>query len=94
MIIYPPYIADTIPTFTTNKIIIPFSQNPALSIEEVSGFKLIIKDYLSSNIIANFTAAADNTHLNYNVDTRSGEVTFDIKENKDKIIEQINRNEN
>lgn len=76
MIIYPPYIADTIPTFTTNKIVIPFSQNPAVSIEEVNSFKLIIKDYLSSNIIAFSTAAADNTHLIYNADTKSGEVIF------------------
>lgn len=76
MIIYPPYIADTIPAFTRDKIVIPFSQNPAVSIEEVSSFKLIIKDYLSSNIIAFSTAAADSTHLNYNVDTKSGEVIF------------------
>ena len=76
MIIYPPFIGDTIPAFTTDKIVIPFSQNPAVSIDEVSGFKLIIKDYLSSNIIAFSTAAANSTHLTYNVDTKSGEVIF------------------
>ena len=76
MIIYPPFIADTIPAFTEDKIIIPFSQNPAVSIEEVSNFKLIIQDYLSSNIIAFSTAAANNTHLIYNADTESGEVIF------------------
>ena len=76
MIIYPPFIADTIPAFTTDKIVIPFSQNPAVSIEEVSNFKLIIQDYLSSNIIAFSTAAANNTHLIYNADTKSGEVIF------------------
>ena len=94
MIIYPPLIGDTIPAFTTDKIVIPFQQNPAVKIEEVTSFGLLIKDYLNSNIIAIFTAAADNIHLNYNINTRSGDVTFDIKENKDKIIEQINRNEN
>ena len=76
MIIYPPFIRDTIPAFTTDKIVIPFSQNPAVSIDEVSGFKLIIKDYLSSNIIAYSTAAANDTNLIYNVDTKSGEVIF------------------
>ena len=76
MIIYPPFITDTIPAFTTDKIVIPFSQNPAVSIEEVNSFKLIIQDYLSSNIIAFSTAAANNTHLIYNADTKSGEVIF------------------
>ena len=59
MIIYPPFIADTIPAFTKDKIIIPFQQNPAVSIEEVNSFSLIVKDYLSSNILLNLTAAAD-----------------------------------
>ena len=76
MIIYPPFIADTIPAFTTDKIVIPFSQNPAVSIEEVNSFKLIIQDYLSSNFIAFSTTAANNTHLIYNADTKSGEVIF------------------
>ena len=76
MIIYPPLIADTIPAFTTNKIVIPFSQNQAVSIDDVSSFKLIIKDYLSSNIIAFSTTAKDNIHLIYNEDTKSGEVIF------------------
>ena len=76
MIIYPPFIGDTIPAFTKDKIVIPFSQNPAVKIEEVSSFKLIIKDYLNSNIIAFSTAAANNTHLIYNADTESGEVIF------------------
>jgi hypothetical protein len=38
MIIYPPYIADTIPAFTKDIIKIPFSQNPAVSIDEVTCF--------------------------------------------------------
>lgn len=58
MIIYPPFIADTIPAFTTNKIIIPFQQNPAVHPNEVVTFKLIIKDYINSNIIAFSPAAA------------------------------------
>lgn len=76
MIIYPPFIGDTIPAFAKDKIVIPFSQNPAVSIEEVKSFKLIIKDYLNSNIIAFSIAAANTTNLIYNVDTKSGEVIF------------------
>ena len=74
MIIYPPFIGDTIPAFTTDKIVIPFSQNPAVDINEVTGFELIIKDYISSEYIANLSAAADT--ISYNSITKSGEVTF------------------
>jgi hypothetical protein len=52
MIIYPPFIADTIPAFTSSQIKIPFSQNPAVSLEEIAGFSLIIKDYQNSAIKA------------------------------------------
>lgn len=92
MIIYPPFIADTIPAFTNDKIIIPFQQNPAVSIEEVNSFSLIVKDYLSSNILLNLTAAADTEHLRYNSNTRMGEVIFNIADNKTKLIEEINNN--
>lgn len=93
MIIYPPLIADTIPAFTTDKIVIPFSQNPAVSIKEVTSFGLIVKDYLSSNIIANLTAAADTMYLSYNSDTKSGEVIFDIVKWKEDEIARINADE-
>ena len=93
MIIYPPFIADTIPAFTTDKIVIPFSQNPAVSIKEVTSFGLIVKDYLSSNIIANLTAAADTMYLSYNSDTKSGEVIFDIVKWKEDEIARINADE-
>lgn len=92
MIIYPPFIADTIPAFTNDKITIPFQQNPAVSIEEVNSFSLIVKDYLSSNILLNLTAIADAEHLHYNSNTRMGEVIFDIADNKTKLIEEINNN--
>lgn len=92
MIIYPPFIADTIPAFTKDKIIIPFQQNPVVGIEEVNSFSLIVKDYLSSNILLNLTAAADTEHLHYNSNTRMGEVVFDIADNKTKLIEEINNN--
>jgi hypothetical protein len=51
MIIYPPLIGDIIPAFTTEKIIIPYSHNPAVGKGEIQSFKLQIKDYLTSTII-------------------------------------------
>ena len=52
MIIYPPLIADTIPAFTANKVIVPFENNPAVAIGQATkGFQLAIKDYNSSKII-------------------------------------------
>ena len=74
MIIYPPLIADTIPAFTTDKIIIPFSQNPAVGMVEVQSFKLIIKDYLTSTPLTVLSASKDS--MSYNPVTKSGEVTF------------------
>lgn len=52
MIIYPPLIADTIPAFTTTAVKIPFENNPAVVLSSVKGFRLIVKDYNSSKIIA------------------------------------------
>ena len=74
MIIYPPLIADTIPAFTTDKIVIPFSQNPAVGMAEVQSFKLIVKDYLASTPLAVLSTSKDS--ISYNPITKSGEVTF------------------
>lgn len=52
MIIYPPLIADTIPAFTADAVKIPFENNPAVFLSSIKGFKLIVKDYNSSSIIA------------------------------------------
>ena len=51
MIIYPPLIAETIPSFTSSGIVIPFEWNPAVGIDEVSGFSLQIKSYQSGLVI-------------------------------------------
>lgn len=48
MITYPPQIAETIPAFVKDQIIIPFKWNPAVSASEVKGFSLLVKD-LASN---------------------------------------------
>lgn len=71
MIIYPPLIADTIPAFTVDKVIVPFENNPAVFLSSVKGFKLIVKDYNSSSIIAYGTAE-------YTTDIID-EVPFEIK---------------
>lgn len=59
MIIYPPFIADTIPAFTNNKIIIPFQENQAVARQQVTGFRLIVKDYQSSKIEATLSINKD-----------------------------------
>lgn len=61
MIIYPPYIADTIPAFTTEKIIIPFQENQAVHPQYVTGFRLIVKNYQSSKIEATLSINKDET---------------------------------
>ena len=61
MIIYPPIIADTIPAFTNEKIIIPFQENQAVAHQQITGFRLIIKDYQSSKIEATLSVNKDET---------------------------------
>ena len=68
MIIYPPYIADSIPAFTQNKVVIPFAQNPAVSLLEVTGFSLMIKNYITSELITTITTGMDT--LVYNPKTK------------------------
>ena len=72
MIIYPPIIGDTIPGFTNVEVKIPFQQNPAVSINEVKGFRLKVKNYNEPN---EFTSL-DSVNYTYNSETKTGEVTF------------------
>ena len=51
MIIYPPIIGDTIPAFTSDVIKIPFTHNPAVDLEGVQGFSLLIKEFANSKQI-------------------------------------------
>lgn len=76
MIIYPPYIADTIPAFTTDKIIIPFVMNPAADIRQVKSFRIKIMDYIKSEKLDIITSEIDKDNLSYNSETRSGTITF------------------
>ena len=72
MIIYPPIIGDTIPGFTNVEVKIPFQQNPAVSINEVKGFSLKVKNYNEPN---EFTSL-DSVNYTYDSKTKTGEVTF------------------
>ena len=78
MIIYPPLIADTISAFTTEQIVIPFSQNPAVSMNEVTGFQLMIKDYIKSEVIGYLHVGKESNAVKYNANTQSGEIMFNI----------------
>ena len=74
MIIYPPYIADTIPAFTTEKVKIPFAMNPAIDIEQINYFQIKIINYIDSSLIG--TVKTTKEDLQYNNKTKSGTVTF------------------
>lgn len=54
--LYPPIISESIPPFYEEngvaKITIPFSMNPAVSINDIQGFKLKIKTVFSNSLIA------------------------------------------
>lgn len=76
MIIYPPLIADTIPAFTNDKIVIPFVMNPAADISQVKSFQIKIMDYIKSEKLDTITLKRTEDNLNYNSETRSGIITF------------------
>lgn len=72
MIIYPPLIADTIPAFTTDKVIIPFTWNPAVSWTEVDTMVLQVKDQITSEVIGIITAIETDILEDYAVFNISG----------------------
>lgn len=74
MIIYPPYIADVIPAFTTEKVKIPFVMNPAIDIKQVNYFQIKIINYIDSDIIGSIKATKED--LQYDDKTKSGTITF------------------
>ena len=54
MNIYPPLIADSIPAFIKEKIIIPFTDNPAVSISDTTTYYLRIININNNEIIKTF----------------------------------------
>lgn len=84
MIIYPPLIANTIPAFASNKVIIPFTQNPAVGKEEYTAFKLRYKEYSDDGDYQILRMTINNSGYSYDPNTKNGELTFDFKDNKPK----------
>jgi hypothetical protein len=83
MIIYPPLIETTVPAFTSDTVTLTFSQNPAVSWDEITGFGLVMKHYTNSKTIDTlFTTKANAT---YNEETKIGTVTFAFNETKKPI---------
>ena len=74
MIIYPPLIENTIPAFTNDKVVITFSQNPAVAWGEVKYLGLVIKKYNNSTIITNLYIPASS--VEYDTNTKIGKATF------------------
>ena len=84
MIIYPPFIGETIPGFTNKTITIPFQCNPAVSIGEIKHFRLRIKDLINSDTLCELTVdtVRDKDNINYTEETNNGEVNFTFIENQ------------
>ena len=85
MIIYPPIIGDTIPGFTNIEIKIPFQQNPAVSINEIKGFRLKVKNYNEPNELISLDAD-DKNNYTYDSKTKTGEVTFKLSSDESVLL--------
>ncbi len=86
MIIYSPYISDTLPAFTNEKLIISYRQHPAVSIDEITGFSLMIKEYATSELL--YTLSTTN-YTKPNTTDQNGRVTFTLNgrdENNKEIV--------
>ena len=86
MIIYAPYIADTIPAFTTESIQIPFVMNPAINIGQVEYFQLKITNYINSSLVGTITAKKTTNNLIYDENTKSGSIKFYFTNNTNNIL--------
>jgi hypothetical protein len=85
MIIYPPFIGETIPGFTQTEIKIPFQCNPAVSFkEDIKHFRLRIKSLINSDTLCELTVDTeeDRENINYTEETNNGEITFTFIEDQ------------
>lgn len=57
-IVYAPVLAATLPACTPKTLIIPFTHNPAVSIDEVKRFYIVFKDINTSKVIHKFSAGS------------------------------------
>ena len=71
MIIYPPFIADTIPAFITTKVSIPFVMNPAVGVSQIKSFYLQINNYITDSQNKTSLTLFSNTWT-YDEKTKSG----------------------
>ena len=79
IIIYPPYIAETIPAFTVEQgLIIPFQNNPAVNWDDVGAIEIRIKD-LNSNLINYFHVYTTEGEVFFDRQTQSGEIRCSLR---------------
>ena len=69
--LYPPQLDGTLPAFTGATVVVPFAMNKAVSLSEVTGFRLKIKTTLN-DILINDNAPIESTNFT------NSSVTFDI----------------
>lgn len=87
MIIYPPFIGETIPAFQTDEVVIPFTQNPAVNMVQVTQFRLQIKDYMNSKVFDTLVVANKYPYVLYDENMKTGTVTFKFNDNKPTIAQ-------
>lgn len=80
MINYTPVIGDVVPAFTKNLIKIPYQNNPAVNSAGVSGFDIIVKDFLNSSEAAVSYSSKDFTEDTIKIELEDEEFSF--KENQ------------
>lgn len=93
MVRYPPFIADTVPAFTSDYIRIPFEQNPAVDFKGVTYFSTIVKEYASSKIIAQFISTRE-YGCEYDPNTKQGYLKLHVQAHKNDWINYINNQTN
>ena len=76
--LYPPQLDGTLPAFTGATVVVPFAMNKAVSLSEVTGFRLKIKTTLN-DILINDNAPIESTNFT------NSSVIFDISS----IISQL-----
>lgn len=76
--LYPPQLDGTLPAFTGATVVVPFAMNKAVSLSEVTGFRLKIKTTLN-DILINDNAPIESTNFT------NSSVTFDISSIIDKL---------
>lgn len=80
---YTPIIDDTVPGFTADKIIVPFTDNPAVGAQSIKGFVLQIKQYGQTNALGTLkveTNAAIGTGSIEFVNSGTNKISLNTKE--------------